>query len=55
MEDTAHREMVSGGGPGGESFVSFVFVLPLAHQPVVPKTSIKEQFPQSKEEESDEL
>ncbi len=25
----------------------FVFVLPLAQQPVVPKTSIKEQFPQS--------
>ncbi len=33
-----------GGGPGGESFV---FVPPLAQQPTVPKTSIKEQFPQS--------
>ncbi len=36
-----------GGGPGGESFVSFVSVPPLAQQPAVPKTSIKEQFPQS--------
>ncbi len=36
-----------GGGPGGESFVSFCSVPPLAQQPAVPKTSIKEQFPQS--------
>ncbi len=36
-----------GGGPGGESFVRFVSVPPLAQQPAVPKTSIKEQFPQS--------
>ncbi len=32
-----------GGGPGGESFVSFLFCS--ATDPVVPKTSIKEQFP----------
>ncbi len=37
-----------GGGPGGESFVSFCFCsAQLTQQPAVPKTSIKEQFPQS--------
>ncbi len=34
-----------GGGPGGESFVSFF--PPLASRSVVPKTSTKEQFPLS--------
>ncbi len=48
-EETAHWEMVTapplpGGGPGGESFV---FIPLLAWKPAVPKTSLKEQFPQS--------
>ncbi len=34
-----------GGGPGGESFVSFLFCSATDPGSVVPKTSIKEQFP----------
>ncbi len=43
--DSDHTTPSPGGGPGGESFVSFCFCS--AQQPAVPKTSIKEQFPQS--------
>ncbi len=53
MEGTAHREMVTAPLPPPEEgrvenlLFNFVFVPPLAQQPAVPKTSIKEQFPQS--------
>ncbi len=53
MEGTARREMVTAPLPPPEEgrvenpLFHFVFVLPLAQQPAVPKTSIKEQFPQS--------
>ncbi len=53
MEGTAHREMVTAPLPPPEEgrvenpLFRFVFVPPLAQQPAVPKTSIKEQFPQS--------
>ncbi len=53
MERTARREMVTAPLPPPEEgrvenpLFRFVFVPPLAQQPAVPKTSIKEQFPQS--------
>ncbi len=53
MEETAHREMVTAPLPPPEEgrvenlLFRFVSVPPLAQQPAVPKTSIKEQFPQS--------
>ncbi len=53
MEGTARREMVTAPLPPPEEgrvenpLFRFVFVPPLAQQPAVPKTSIKEQFPQS--------
>ncbi len=53
MEGTARREMVTAPLPPPEEgrvenpLFHFVFVPPLAQQPAVPKTSIKEQFPQS--------
>ncbi len=53
MEGTARREMVTAPLPPPEEgrvenpLFRFVFVPPLARQPAVPKTSIKEQFPQS--------
>ncbi len=53
MEGTARREMVTAPLPHPEEgrvenhLFRFVFVPPLAQQPAVPKTSIKEQFPQS--------
>ncbi len=53
MERTARREMVTAPLPPPEEgrvenpLFHFVFVPPLAQQPAVPKTSIKEQFPQS--------
>ncbi len=53
MEDTAHREMVTAPLPPPEEgrvenlLFRFVSVPPLAQQPAVPKTSIKERFPQS--------
>ncbi len=53
MEGTACREMVTAPLPPPEEgrvenpLFRFVFVPPLAQQPAVPKTSIKEQFPQS--------
>ncbi len=36
-----------GGGPAGEYLFPFVFIPLLAQQPAVPKTSVKEWFPQS--------
>ncbi len=53
IEGTAHREMVTAPHPPPEEgrvenlLFNLVFVPPLAQQPAVPKTSIKEQFPQS--------
>ncbi len=53
MEETAHREMVTAPLPPPEEgwvdniLFRFVSVPLLAQQPAVPKTSIKEQFPQS--------
>ncbi len=53
MEGTARREMVTAPLPPPEEgrvenpLFRFFFVPPLAQQPAVPKTSIKEQFPQS--------
>ncbi len=53
MEGTARREMVTAPLPPPEEgrvenpLFRFVFVPLLAQQPAVPKTSIKEQFPQS--------
>ncbi len=53
MEGTARREMVTAPLPPPEEgrvenpLFRFIFVPPLAQQPAVPKTSIKEQFPQS--------
>ncbi len=53
MEGTARREMVTAPLPPPEEgrvenpLFRFVFVPPLTQQPAVPKTSIKEQFPQS--------
>ncbi len=53
MEGTARREMVTAPLPPPEEgrvenpLFRFVFFPPLAQQPAVPKTSIKEQFPQS--------
>ncbi len=53
MEGTTRREMVTAPLPPPEEgrvenpLFRFVFVPPLAQQPAVPKTSIKEQFPQS--------
>ncbi len=53
MEGTARREMVTAPLPPPDEgrvenpLFRFDFVPPLAQQPAVPKTSIKEQFPQS--------
>ncbi len=54
MEETAQWEMVTAPLPPPEEgrvenlLFRFVSVPPLAQQPAVPKTSIKEQFPQSR-------